>query len=73
MEDMLVLIYTSGHAFMLEKKLKEQGIAVRLGPIPRGISSDCGVCAYFYKDDLAAVQSCVAGLPFEIQGIVEKP
>jgi hypothetical protein len=33
-----------GHALKAEKILKEQGIVHKLIPVPRQISSDCGVC-----------------------------
>jgi hypothetical protein len=32
------------HTLKAEKILKEQGIAHKLIPVPRHISSDCGVC-----------------------------
>jgi hypothetical protein len=32
------------HALKAEKILKEQGIVHKLIPVPRHISSDCGVC-----------------------------
>ncbi len=32
------------HALKAEKVLKERGIAHKLIPVPRQISSDCGVC-----------------------------
>jgi hypothetical protein len=35
------------HALLAEKLLKEAGIPCKLIPIPRNLSSDCGVCLRF--------------------------
>ncbi len=40
----VVLFYTSNHAFRAEKLLNARGISCRLVPVPRHLSSDCGVC-----------------------------
>lgn len=67
---MILLVHTSGHAFSIEKALKKRKISCRLTPIPRKVSSDCGICVRFYDQDLEAVESFVQTLPFEIQGII---
>jgi hypothetical protein len=40
----IILFHTSNHAFRAEKLLKAAGIPCRLVPVPRHLSSDCGVC-----------------------------
>lgn len=40
----VVLFHSVTHAIKAEKVLKEAGIAAKAIPIPRHISSDCGVC-----------------------------
>lgn len=67
---MILLVHTSGHAFSIEKALKKRGIQCRLTPIPRRVSSDCGICLRFDDGDLETVEDFVKGLSFEIQGIV---
>ena len=42
--NLVILFYTSNHAFRAEKLLKERGIACKLIPVPRHLSSECGVC-----------------------------
>lgn len=69
-KEMILLVHTSGHAFSIEKALKKRGIGCRLTPIPRKVSSDCGICVRFAPDALETVQAFVSGLPFEIQGII---
>lgn len=41
---MVFLFPSVSHALKAEKILKEQGIVHKLIPVPRHISSDCGVC-----------------------------
>ena len=69
--EMILLVHTSGHAFSIEKALKKRNIPCRLTPIPRKISSDCGICLRFDKEYFETVRKFVNNLPFEIQGIVE--
>jgi len=40
----VVLFFTSNHAFRAEKVLKDRGISCKLVPVPRHLSSECGVC-----------------------------
>lgn len=68
--EMILLVHTSGHAFSIEKALKKRGISCRLTPIPRKVSSDCGICLRFDPDALETVQSFIETLPFEIQEII---
>ncbi len=42
-----VIFFTDTHAYRAEKALKDKNIKAKLGPIPRTISSDCGVCIAF--------------------------
>jgi hypothetical protein len=44
-KEFVVLLFNSvSHAMMAEKILKKEGIPHKLIPVPRHISSDCGVC-----------------------------
>lgn len=69
-EEMILLVHTSGHAFSIEKALKKRGISCRLTPIPRKVSSDCGICVRFDPEKLEEVRTFTETLPFEIQGII---
>lgn len=40
----VILFHTSNHSFRAERLLKEQGVACRQVPVPRHLSSECGVC-----------------------------
>lgn len=43
----VVLFLSVSHALRAEKLLKEAGIPCKLIPVPRHLSSDCGVCLRF--------------------------
>jgi len=40
----VVLVHSTGHALKAEKVIKGLGIVCKLIPVPRHLSSDCGVC-----------------------------
>lgn len=68
----ILLVHTSGHAFSIERALKKRNIPCRLTPIPRKVSSDCGICVRFDDAHLSDVEQFIAALPFEIQGIISE-
>lgn len=40
----VILVYSTSHALRAEKLLKQAEIGCKLIPVPRHLSSDCGVC-----------------------------
>ncbi len=52
-----------------EKLLKGLGLRVKLIPVPRQISSNCGISVRFDCDDLEKVRQAVAGLAEDLEGI----
>ncbi len=66
----LILVYSSSHAIALQKKLAAAGLSAQLSTIPRGVSSDCGVCVRFDPAEQPAVEAIVASFPYEIQEII---
>ncbi|PKN35133.1 MAG: hypothetical protein CVU61_05565 [Deltaproteobacteria bacterium HGW-Deltaproteobacteria-19] len=51
----VVLFDSVHHAMQAEKLLIEEGIPHKLVPVPRHISSDCGVCLRFAAADRTRV------------------
>lgn len=50
-ESFAVILFESiSHALRAEKIVKAAGISCKLIPVPRQLSSDCGVCLRFTKD-----------------------
>jgi len=63
-----VFIFHSIHRVMkAEKALKKAGLDVRLMPVPRQLSSDCGLSIAFFLRDLEAARVALesAGCLFE--------
>jgi hypothetical protein len=57
-----VALFTSvSYALRAEKILKKAGIPCRLIPVPRHISSDCGVCLRFSPDYRKQIVDTLAG------------
>ncbi len=50
----VVLFYSTSAAIQAEKLLIKEGFTVKLIPVPRIISSDCGVCLRF--EDAVEIQ-----------------
>ena len=51
---------TSG-ALMAEKLFKREGIPHKIIPVPRHISSDCGVCLRFLASEREQAEKTLAG------------
>ena len=69
MQYSVVLFHSITGALQAEKRLKEKGVAIKLIPVPRQISSDCGVCLRFQSEDEAEVKTAVEEERIDIQGI----
>lgn len=46
----VVVFKSVHHALRSEKLLKEAGVSHKLIPVPRHISTDCGICLRFTSD-----------------------
>lgn len=57
----VVLFKSVSHALMAEKILKAAALPYKLIPVPRHISSDCGVCLRFATSDRARIEAVLAG------------
>jgi hypothetical protein len=57
----VVLVESFGRALQAERLLLAAGIPCRLVPVPRHLSSDCGVCLRFGRDFQDRVQEILAG------------
>ncbi|MBM4444348.1 MAG: DUF3343 domain-containing protein [Chloroflexi bacterium] len=65
----VVLFYSMSHALWAEKLFKGTGIPVKLIPVPRQLSSDCGICLRFDQPDEPRVRDILDRKQIEIQGI----
>ena len=70
----LVIIFHSIHDVMkAESELKGKGKAIDLIPVPKEISSDCGMAIICDYDDIQGILSSLKGIPnLSIKGIYLK-
>jgi hypothetical protein len=57
----VVLFQSVNGALLAEKLLKKKGIDHKLIPVPRHLSSDCGVCIRFISQEEAQIKKTLAG------------
>ena len=56
-----VALYKSvSHALLSEKILKSAGIPFKLIPVPKSISSDCGICIRFLPEDRGRIEEALS-------------
>jgi len=56
----LVFLFESVSAVLVaEKTLKERGIPYKIIPVPKHLSSDCGVCIRIDKEDQTRVKEAL--------------
>lgn len=67
----VVLVYSTSYALRAEKVLEDAGIACKLIPVPRQLSSDCGVCVRVRRADREATRRALEAAGVEIEGIHE--
>ncbi len=65
----VVLFHSTNHALRAEKVLVEAGVSCKLIPIPRRISSDCGVCIRIGRTDRETALRALETSGVEIEGI----
>ncbi|MGD0274530.1 MAG: DUF3343 domain-containing protein [Syntrophales bacterium] len=58
----VILFPSVSHALKAEKILKACGISHKLIPIPRHISSDCGICLRFAPEDRDAIEKALQNI-----------
>jgi hypothetical protein len=64
----VVLFHSTSGALRAEKLLKKEGIAYKIIPVPRHLSSDCGVCIRFSSQDESLVKKTLSN-KVEVQSI----
>ena len=50
--DFVATFHTHLSALMTERALKKAGLAARMAPVPRQLSSSCGTCVFFTAPEL---------------------
>jgi hypothetical protein len=63
----VILFFTSNHAIRAEKLLGRAQLPCRLTPVPRHLSSDCGVCVRIDCGDRDAAERLLAAQRVEFE------
>ncbi len=63
----VILVHSTSHAIQAERLLKRAGLAVKLIPTPRHLSSDCGSAVRIVAGDRARGERVLneAGVPID--------
>lgn len=65
-----VILFPSIHnALQAEKKAKEKGFAMKLIPVPRHLSSDCGVCLRIPWEQKETIESLLNEEGVKMEGV----
>jgi len=64
-----VLFYSTSGALRAEKLTQDAGLKVKLIPVPRHLSSDCGVCLRCESADVERVGSILEAARVEFEEI----
>jgi hypothetical protein len=65
----VILVYSTSYAIRAEKILHQAEIVSKLIPVPRYLSSNCGVCLRIERTDKEAAQKALKAAKMEIEGI----
>ncbi|MGQ9710745.1 MAG: DUF3343 domain-containing protein [Anaerolineae bacterium] len=65
----VIIVPSISHALRAEKILQAAGVACKLIPVPRHLSSDCGVCVRIRQEDQEAADAALRQAGLEIVGI----
>ena len=65
----VILVYSTSYAIRAEKLLHMAGVQSKLIPVPRHLSSNCGVCVRIAGSDREAAQQALEQAGMEIEGV----
>ncbi len=66
----VVLLESTSAALRSEKVLQQAGIQIRLIPVPRELSSNCGIAVRFAWEDQPRVAEALAAAQVPVEGIL---
>jgi hypothetical protein len=67
----VILFPSTSHALRAEKILQQKDVVTKLIPVPRQLSSDCGVCLRFERDIEPVVRQILAEAGVAVEDICE--
>jgi hypothetical protein len=67
----VILVYSTSHALRLEKALRAESVESKLVPVPRQLSSDCGVCVRVARGDRERAEKVLQAVGMDTQGVYD--
>ena len=67
----VILVHSTSYALRVEKTLAQAGILCKLIPVPRHLSSDCGVCVRIDRADQPVALQALEATGVDIEGVYE--
>ncbi|MCX5812489.1 MAG: DUF3343 domain-containing protein [Proteobacteria bacterium] len=67
----VIIAYSTGHVFRIEKVLTEAGFPCKMIPVPRHLSSDCGICIRIDSINSDPVRTILEKKGVEFEGMYE--
>ena len=67
----VILVQSTGHAIRAEKVLHMANVGCKLIPVPRQISSNCGVCVRVERSDVDAGRAALDNNKVDFESIHE--
>ncbi len=64
----VILFFSTSHALKAEKAVQSAGMGCKLIPVPRHLSSDCGVCLRVARADKQAALTALRDQRVEFEG-----
>ena len=65
----VILVDSTSHAMRIEKLLMQNNLLSKMIPVPRHLSSDCGVCVRILQDDMEIVRGLIEAQRIVIRSI----
>ncbi len=65
----VILVHSTSHAIRAEKLLHRAGVACKMIPVPRHLSSDCGVCLRLERTETAAAREVLQAAGMDLVGV----
>jgi len=67
----VVIFYSTSVAIRTESLAQKVNLKVKLIPVPRHLSSDCGICLQFNNEDQQSIKEILAEKKIEYEDIYE--
>ena len=67
----VILVFGTSHAIRAEHLLQRAGVTCKMIPVPRHLSSNCGVCVRIERTDVEVAKQTLAEGRLEIEGMHE--